>query len=339
MLGLLYALSVFALQIRPRLIYQPQTLSSSSMFQGISECHEYTLTMWFSSLDSSSSPKEVLQVSQASRSDLMLIRLIPSKYSICIEGVCADFNASIEAFNWYFLSLSLNKSGVRVCTGEWLPRSLACSSVEMTTRAFTKDSSISSSLSASNEVYDLQLHFKALSTVEASTLFSSYSCNSVCVSCNGPSPTACSDFVPLVRLTETLALSQTDSVDYNKSDYQFRGREFTSVTSLATTGWYKVTDFTSSGDWMEVFRLWTQNTNTCPDSDPNSVARGPALFVHMPSLKTLFSADDDPNIYPAFCESVFFYSEAIIVAEWNFFGFHMIYRQPRTYAQSHFKLR
>jgi hypothetical protein len=141
-----------------------------------------------------------------------------------------------EQFKWEFVSLTVNNNLLQVCSSPWEARNLACVSVMSSACTLTNTSTLT--VTGQLELYDLQLK---TDSAELSSLLDSYACHSVCLSCFGPSPSACEEFFPLVHLQTTQELSSTQSLAFSGGDRAFRGRTYDAIEEYALTGWFMFT--------------------------------------------------------------------------------------------------
>lgn len=249
-----------AFQLTPKLISQVATLAAYPMFEGIGEVQVFTCHAWVSFLDTSTNEVSIFEIRDtiSAETPATLRRTQPSSYTVCSSTECSQFSSSLEPFQWTFVSLTVMKGALRLCTREWVDNSILCSVRSAPTAPFTDTCSVSTS-TASNELYDFQLVFAEFSDDQLASLASNYICHSVCHSCIGPAPTACNEFLPVVPLTQPLQVRETDYLDYTVVSVPFRGKAYPVVTSLGVTVWTRVDSLSNLGSYSEGFRLWTES--------------------------------------------------------------------------------
>lgn len=247
--GIFIQLSVCALQLGTKLIYSASELADPQMLQGLST-DSFTFHTWVSFLDQSSSAN-VFEVVDAQNQILIKVkRYLNQPVQVCFPSSCFSVPIDSSKFQWNFIAISTDQKTSNLCSKAWLESSLTCTSHYSEQVILTETSQIKSS--ESNELYEFQLFIKALAIDDLALTASTFLCHPVCSSCYGPSPTACNEFLPVVRLSQNF---EVISVDYNEDSVPFRGKQFPSVDHLALTGWVKLGS--STAYYPEIIRLWT----------------------------------------------------------------------------------
>jgi hypothetical protein len=241
---------------------QTMTFSTGSRFDGLPNTNYFTLHAWASFFDDSSSLVDIWVIKNDANEELALRRKFPDSLQVSKDSNSISFTRSLQMFKWTFISLSMRLgSPPTFCSGDWGTSSLTCDPLPYAFVFVFTATPGTVQVSQPNELYDFQLVLRDLSKVELKSMVLSTSCHEVCASCIGPSHTACSEFIPIVRM------SHPDDSDFSVGDIQYRGRKFPSVNSIAVTGWARIngfsgsgswSGFSGSGSWSELFRVSTQ---------------------------------------------------------------------------------
>jgi hypothetical protein len=241
-----------AIQLGPRFINQVMTVGGG-LLEDMPQSTSFTLHSWVTFLDESTTETAIWKLQDNSSEVLSLRYTFANKLSVCPFSICQYMDRTLHKFEWIFLSVSVSDTAINLCIHAWQD-SLQCIAFASAAVPLTSTSQVQ--VASANELYDLQLVLHTLTQSDLQTIVNSYACHSVCSGCAGPSPTACNNFLPVVPLTES---KEVVALDYTVGSTPFRGHAYHSVTSIATTGWFKITDYSSGGSgWAELFRLWTE---------------------------------------------------------------------------------
>lgn len=251
-------LLVSTFQLGQKLISEIKNLTSLQLLEGISPANSYTLRTWVSFLDNSSNETPIFQVKDQSNSDLIVkvSRSVPYLFSVCSSS-CINVLRSLVPYKWIYISASFTENEVSFCTSEWETKTIACNTAFLENSPFT-EACVVSTTSQDNEIYDFHLDFDFMRPSKLEEVVGFYTCHSVCPSCYGPSPTACTEFLPVTRLSQLHTMNTSPSgLDFSSGSVPFRGRDYSTVSALGVTGWFKIPNVSSLG-WVEVFRMWTE---------------------------------------------------------------------------------
>jgi hypothetical protein len=227
------------------------TYGTGSRFDGLPKTDYFTLYTWVSFFDDSTSLVDIWVIKNDANEQLALRRKFPDNLQVSKDSNSISFTRSLQKFKWTFISLSMRLgSPPTFCSGDWGTSSLTCDQLPYAfTFAFTASPG-TVQVTQANELYDFQLVLRDLSATELESMVLSTSCHSACKSCYGPSHTACSEFISIVRI-------HPNDSDLSVGEITYRDRKFPSVDSIAVTGWVRINSISGSGNWRELLRLST----------------------------------------------------------------------------------
>lgn len=183
---------------------------------------------------------------------IRVTRYTDAPLQVCFRNDCYSFPIDSSEFRWNFIGISVDQSAFTFCSKTWLATALTCTSHTSSQVILTENSKAKSF--DSNELYDLQFIPKALTVDDLVRATSIFKCLTVCPSCYGPSPTACNEFLPVVRLSQ---IFEVEKVDYTEDSVPFRGKQFPIVENIALAGWIRLQSI-SNFIWYDILRLWTE---------------------------------------------------------------------------------
>lgn len=158
----------------------------------------------------------------------------------CSTYLCVLVPVTINKHNWTFTGVSANERELLLCNSSWEAKKILCSSVVYGYSPVNYSSQITIEPSPDFDHTYQYAGFDFLTPVQFSDILNSFNCHEICVSCFGPSSTACLEFIPIVDLHETLHIKPSEARAYEQSDNRFRGSRYLNIIDLVFTGWAKV---------------------------------------------------------------------------------------------------
>lgn len=226
---------------------------------------ELTVAMWFkleadfssmakmwATVNTESTPTDIVTLSQDTAGSFLS----------CYELGCKGLTINISKHSWHFISVMVNANQIEICAIAWDDTGgLGCNSqliVVSQDTIFGKNYSLEAKPGTAKvkaiqmQFYKFEIYDTAKNSIEASDLIKRY-CYSICATCNGPSPDACTNFLPFIDFQDSEEVPIEGRV-FVASDKQYQDRSFSSPRSVTVTLWVNAS-ILSSTNTINVIRL------------------------------------------------------------------------------------
>mmetsp|Transcript_30124 Transcript_30124/g.53398 ORF Transcript_30124/g.53398 Transcript_30124/m.53398 type:complete len:105 (+) Transcript_30124:41-355(+) len=100
LVGILLLQQASSLQVGPNLIFSNSAFECKDTFAGVVS-QSFTLSVWVSFFDASTSYETVLELANASIAASMTVqRAFPNSIRLCSDSLCFNFNKQLKIFHW-----------------------------------------------------------------------------------------------------------------------------------------------------------------------------------------------------------------------------------------------